>query len=52
MDSASAWPIRQIRRNKRENAANNFSCQNKNTGESMGCTTILRNHAAMQQFSG
>jgi hypothetical protein len=52
MDAASVWPIRQIRRNRRENDGNNFSCQNKNIRESIGRITILLKNAAMQQFMG
>jgi predicted NBD/HSP70 family sugar kinase len=50
--SASKWPARQIRRNVRKSAANNFSCQNKNIAQSWGRLQIVQTDAASQNSAG
>ncbi len=52
MDTASRWPVRQIRRYGRKIAANNFSCQNKIGDQDLACAKSVLPDAAPQQFIG
>jgi hypothetical protein len=49
LDTASRWPVRQIRRYGAKSAVNKFSCQNKNVGQDLACAKSMQFNAAMQQ---
>jgi hypothetical protein len=50
MDAASEWLVRQIRRYRRQNAYNNFSCQNKIGMQLWGMAFLNTVFAALQHY--